>query len=79
MMIETDAFPDADELVELYGSVGWSAYTRDPGGLVSAVANSTYVAALRDGERLVGIVRGLSDDVSILYVQDVRSPAPGSR
>jgi ribosomal protein S18 acetylase RimI-like enzyme len=59
------------ELADLYGSVGWTAYTRDLDGLESAVARSTYVGVIRDEGRAVGIVRGMSDDVSILYVQDL--------
>ncbi len=63
--------PSRAELVELYGAVGWSAYTDDPEGLETAVTNSTYVATLREGDRLVGIVRGLSDDVSVFFLQDI--------
>jgi ribosomal protein S18 acetylase RimI-like enzyme len=63
--------PGRSELVALYESVGWSAYTQDPDALVRAVANSTYVAVLRDGDALVGIVRGMSDDVSVFYLQDI--------
>ncbi|MEN8235481.1 MAG: GNAT family N-acetyltransferase [Actinomycetota bacterium] len=69
--LETGAVPTTEELVEFYDAVGWSAYTKDPEGLAEAVANSTYVAMLRDGERLIGLVRGLSDDVSVLYLQDI--------
>ena len=62
----------AEELVALYDAVGWTAYTRDPDGLVRAVANSTIVVTARDPSgALVGLARGLSDDVSILYLQDV--------
>jgi ribosomal protein S18 acetylase RimI-like enzyme len=59
------------ELLALYEAVGWTAYTRDPEGLARAVANSTYVASLWEGERLVGLARVLSDDVSICYLQDI--------
>lgn len=61
----------ADEVVELYDSVGWSTYTSDPERLVEAVERSTFwVTARRDGA-LVGLARGLSDDFSIFYLQDV--------
>ena len=62
--------PEA-ELEALYTSVGWSAYTKDPEALATAVANSTYIVEARDGEKLIGIARGLSDDVSIFYLQDI--------
>lgn len=61
----------AEDLVGLYSSVGWSVYASDPDRLARAVAQSSYVAVVRDNGRLVGLVRGLSDDVSILYVQDL--------
>jgi ribosomal protein S18 acetylase RimI-like enzyme len=57
--------------MELYSAVGWTAYTKDPQRLVLAVANSTYVACLRADGRLVGLVRGMSDEVSVFYLQDI--------
>lgn len=69
--IVTDSIPSREDLVELYDSVGWTAYTRDPEGLERAIANSTYVATLRIDRRLIGLVRGLSDDVSVFYLQDI--------
>ena len=62
--------PDA-ELLALYESVGWTAYTRRPDTIRAAVAGSSLVAAAFDGERLVGLVRALSDDATVSYVQDV--------
>jgi GNAT superfamily N-acetyltransferase len=61
----------ADELSDLYGSVGWTAYTSSPDALAAAVANSSYVVVARSGGRLIGLARVVSDDVSICYLQDV--------
>ena len=61
----------ASELESLYGSLGWTNYTRDIGALARAVANSTYVVVARVDGRLVGLARGISDDVSIFYLQDI--------
>ncbi|MEM7341902.1 MAG: GNAT family N-acetyltransferase [Actinomycetota bacterium] len=65
------------ELVALYESVNWLRYSSDPDGLARAVDRSTYVVTARDldGE-LIGLARCLSDDVSIMYLQDVLV-APG--
>src|SRR5690349_8106307 len=60
-----------DALVNLYHAVNWGAYTRDPDALHRAVLNSTCVISAWEGDRLVGLVRALSDGVSILYVQDI--------
>jgi len=61
------------QLLKLYNSVGWTAYTKDPVGqqLLKAIQNSTYVVSSWDGSNLVGLARGLSDDVSIFYLQDI--------
>lgn len=60
------------ELVELYQSVNWLLYSSDPDGLARAVDRSTYVVTARDTEgELVGLARCLTDDVSILHLQDV--------
>ena len=75
--IEDIAFADDEvvpiqELVDLYQSVNWLLYTADPDGLAAAVDRSTYVVTARDvAGRLVGLARCLSDDVSIMYLQDV--------
>lgn len=60
-----------DALLALYTAVGWTAYTQQPAALVQAVANSTWVTTAWQGEQLVGLVRAMSDEVSILYVQDI--------
>jgi len=62
-----------DQLTELYDSVGWYAYTTGPRGkdLSKAIRNSTYVVSAWTGETLIGIARGLSDDVAIFFLQDV--------
>ena len=61
----------AEELRHLYASVGWVAYTADVDALAKAVANSTYVATARSDGQLIGLARGMSDNVSIFYLQDI--------
>ncbi|MEA2008427.1 MAG: GNAT family N-acetyltransferase [Chloroflexota bacterium] len=62
-----------DKLLELYNSVGWSAYTRGQARdkLPKAICHSTYVVSAWAGRRLAGLARGLSDEVSIFYLQDI--------
>lgn len=72
MVTITAELPGRHELLGLYDTVGWTAYTRDPDSLVAAVAGSHLVLAARDQTgALVGLVRTLSDGVTIAYVQDV--------
>jgi ribosomal protein S18 acetylase RimI-like enzyme len=71
--IKAETQISADQLHQLYNSVGWSIYTTDPIGprLQTAIRNSTYIVTAWDSNRLVGLARGLSDDVSIFYLQDI--------
>lgn len=62
---------DRDELVELYGSVGWTNYTRDPELLERAVAGSSRVVTARSNGALLGLARIISDGATIAYLQDV--------
>lgn len=67
----SSALSDA-EVLALYGSVGWSAYTRDPELLIRAIRSSSFVVTARkdDGE-LIGLARVISDDATICFLQDI--------
>ncbi|GHF14579.1 N-acetyltransferase [Amycolatopsis deserti] len=71
LLVAEEPGPGAAELLALYDSVGWSAYTRDPELLRAAIAGSSYVVTARRAGRLVGLARALSDDATICYLQDV--------
>ena len=59
------------ELLELYGSVGWSNYTERPSMLEASYKNSLKALAARDGVKLAGIIRVVGDGYSVIYVQDI--------
>lgn len=59
------------ELLALYGSVGWTAYTNEPEVLERAVRKSSFVVTARADGALVGLARAMSDDETICYVQDI--------
>ncbi|WP_237222928.1 GNAT family N-acetyltransferase [Rothia nasimurium] len=65
--------PSQQELVDLYTSVGWSAYTDHPEDLVPMCTGSLYLAVAREETtgRLAGLVRVVGDGVSISYIQDL--------
>ncbi|WP_307860744.1 GNAT family N-acetyltransferase [Curtobacterium flaccumfaciens] len=68
----SDGRPGTDELVALYDAVGWTAYTQDPAALTAAIVGSHTVLTARDDDgHLLGLVRTVSDGVTIVYVQDV--------
>ena len=56
---------DEVEIVELYSSVGWTAYAAAPDMLKRAYAGEMCVLGVYDGEKLVGIVRAVGDGASI--------------
>ena len=60
------------EVLALYESVGWSAYTRDPKVTTAAIRGSSLVVTARNaGGGLVGMARAISDDATICYLQDI--------
>ncbi len=62
-----------EALLALYKAVGWHVYTAGEAqaDLVQALRNSTYVVTAWEGDRLLGLARALSDDVSVCYLQDI--------
>lgn len=62
---------EREEVLALYRSVGWSAYTESPDVLARALAGSHRVVAARRGGRLVGLARSVSDGATVVYLQDV--------
>lgn len=62
---------NAEEILTLYDSVGWTGYTRRPEMLRAAFAGSLLVlGAYEDGE-LAGILRAVGDGASIVFIQDI--------
>ena len=59
-----------NDVEKLFLSVGWVS-GRYPKRLYRALMNSSLVVTAKDGERLVGLVRCLSDDVMLAYVHYV--------
>jgi len=70
MVAYTKVRPTSNQLRALYGAVGWTAYTSDIPALNQAFAHSVYITAWQDTE-LVGLIRGITDHQTILYIQDL--------
>lgn len=71
-MILTHDLPTRTELLTLYAAVGWTSYTERPTVLVRALENSSFVVCARASSGvLLGLIRIVSDDVSICDVQDL--------
>ena len=69
--IETNRIPCRDDLLELYGDAGWTAYTDHPDRLERGLARSLAVYTAWEGEALVGLLRAVGDGETILYLQDL--------
>ena len=59
------------EIVRLYASVGWTAYTDDIEALREGYKNSLLVLGAFENEELLGIIRIVGDGYTIIFVQDI--------
>lgn len=71
IIIKEDVIPRIEELMNLYNDVGWSAYTNDSVRLKNAIENSLKVLTVWDKEKLVGLIRVIGDNQTIIYIQDI--------
>lgn len=62
---------ELNQLVELYKNVGWIGYSNKPSELNEAIKNSLFNIGAFDGEELVGLIRVVGDNISIIYIQDI--------
>lgn len=67
------------EILDLYASVGWTAYTDDPVVLRSGFANSLLTLAAYEDAALLGLVRVVGDRHTIVFVQDLLVRPPFQR
>lgn len=59
------------DLFMLYNSVGWTSYTKDLAKLQRAVANSQAVITVWLRAELVGLIRTIGDQETILYIENL--------
>ena len=67
---EYKAYNEA-EILSLYTSVGWAAYTDYPEVLRQSFENSLLILAAYENGRLLGLIRAVGDGYSIVFVQDI--------
>lgn len=56
------------EILSLYASVGWTAYTDRPEVLRKGFENSMLTLAAYEGDQLLGIIRTVGDGYTIVFV-----------
>lgn len=59
------------EIMRLYASVGWTAYTDHPKVLRKGFENSMLTLAAYESEQLLGLIRAVGDGFTIVFVQDI--------
>ncbi len=59
------------EILDLYQSVGWTAYTDEPETLKQGFLNSLLTLAAYDRGKLLGVIRTVGDGRTIVFIQDV--------
>ena len=67
---EYDAY-DEREILPLYASVGWTAYTDRPDVLRKGFENSLLCLAAYESDRMIGLVRAVGDGQTVVLVQDI--------
>ena len=60
-----------DALTKLYLDAGWTAYTDHPDKLTRMLASSLWHMSAWSNGQLVGLIRCIGDDCTILYIQDI--------
>ena len=62
---------DEEEILSLYKSVGWIAYTDHPAVLKAGFAGSLLCLAAYEDEGLIGLLRAVGDGQTVVLIQDV--------
>lgn len=59
------------EILSLYESVGWTAYTDQPEVLQKVFESSLLTLAAYECDQLLGIIRVIGDGYTVVFVQDI--------
>lgn len=60
-----------NQILDLYASVEWTAYSKDIPKLLRALEKSSLVISAWEDEELLGLSRALTDGETIAYIQDI--------
>lgn len=61
----------SSQVENLYSDAQWSAYTMDINQLMRGIQNSLDVISAWHGDKLVGLIRTIGDQETIIYIQDI--------
>ena len=60
-----------NEVLDLYNNVGWINYTKNPIALYEGFKNSICVVGAFDNDKLIGLIRCVGDNFTIILIQDL--------
>ena len=60
-----------DEILRLYTSAGWTAYTQNPAALRHGYEHSLLVLAAYESDELLGVIRAVGDGYTVVFIQDI--------
>lgn len=60
-----------ESIMDLYNDAGWTSYTKYPEKLLSGIQSSLYVYSAWDNNNLIGLIRVIGDNNTIIYIQDL--------
>lgn len=69
--IEKNQALEVDAVLKLYRAVGWTQYAADPELLMRSIRGSQGVFSAYVDDALVGVLRCVTDSVSVVYIQDL--------
>ena len=67
---EYRAYNEAD-ILRLYESVGWTAYTDHPEVPRKGFENPMLILTAYEGDQLLGIIRAVGDGYTVVFIQDI--------
>lgn len=62
---------DPNQIEHLYRANQWTNYTNDMDNLLHGINQSLYCYAAYDHNKLVGLIRVVGDNHTIVYIQDI--------
>lgn len=62
---------DEEAILNLYLANEWYAYTNDKESLFQGIKNSVDCIGVYDGDLLVGFIRTIGDQQTVMFIQDI--------
>ena len=71
IIYKENIIPTEEDIITLYNDANWTAYTNDKQTLMNALKNSLCLITAWNNNQLVGLIRVVGDNYTIIYIQDI--------